>query len=136
MQTDDDSGGGREEISFGPEPDLDAESFAEILGASGLGERRPVDNLALLGTMLRNASIVVTARAGGKLVGVARGLSDRAFCFYLSDLAVHRDWQGRGIGRELIRRSHELAGDTLLVLLAAPEAQTYYPHIGLSPFAH
>jgi hypothetical protein len=39
---------------------------------------------------------------------------------------------GKGIGRELIRRTHEAAGlNTGLILLAAPKAQTYYPHIGL-----
>jgi hypothetical protein len=42
-------------------------------------------------------------------------------------------YQRRGIGRELIRRTHEAAGlDTNLILLAAPKAQTYYPHIGMT----
>jgi len=45
-------------------------------------------------------------------------------CF---DAAVSR------IGRELIRRTHEAAGlHTTLMLLAAPKAQSYYPHIGMS----
>jgi predicted N-acetyltransferase YhbS len=41
-------------------------------------------------------------------------------------------YQGQGIGRELIRRTHEAAGDeTTLILLAAPKARTYHPHIGM-----
>jgi predicted N-acetyltransferase YhbS len=50
----------------------------------------------------------------------------------LSDLAVDAAFQGRGIGREMVRRTHEAAGlQTTLILLSAPKAQTYYPHIGM-----
>nr|WP_084427875.1 GNAT family N-acetyltransferase [Roseimaritima ulvae] len=51
---------------------------------------------------------------------------------YLSDLAVDVAQQGQGIGRELVRLTHEEAGlDTRLILLAAPAAASYYPHIGM-----
>ncbi|MGA2067225.1 MAG: GNAT family N-acetyltransferase [Thermoguttaceae bacterium] len=51
----------------------------------------------------------------------------------MSDLAVDGLLQGQGIGRELVRRTHEAAGlKTTLLLLAAPKAQTYYPHIGMT----
>ena len=50
----------------------------------------------------------------------------------LSDLAVDVAFQRRGIGRELIRQTHLGAGlNTSLILLAAPKAETYYPHIGM-----
>src|SRR5260221_105684 len=62
-----------------------------------------------------------------------RALTDYAYCCYLSDLAVDRDWQGRGIGRELIRRTHEIAGpQSMLLLTSAPDALRYYPHIGMN----
>jgi len=41
--------------------------------------------------------------------------------------------QRQGVGRELIRRTHEAAGlHTTLILLAAPKTQAYYPHIGMT----
>jgi predicted N-acetyltransferase YhbS len=41
-------------------------------------------------------------------------------------------FQGQGIGRRLIQETHRAAGlETTLILLAAPGAQTYYPHIGM-----
>ena len=59
--------------------------------------------------------------------------TDFAFCAYLSDLAVDEGRQRQGIGRELIRRTHEAAGlHTTLILLAAPKARSYYPHIGMT----
>lgn len=120
-------------IVYAIEPGLGADEFVAVLRASTLSERRPVDDRARIEAMLRNANIIVTARCDGRLVGVARALSDFAFCTYLSDLAVAQDFQGGGIGRELLRRVHEAAGtETKLILLAAPNAATYYPHIGMT----
>jgi GNAT superfamily N-acetyltransferase len=84
--------------------------------------------------MLENASLIVTARLAGKLVGVARAISDFNYCTYLSDLAVDQAMQRCGIGRNLIEHVHRAAGlKTMLILLAAPAARDYYPHIGMHP---
>jgi ribosomal protein S18 acetylase RimI-like enzyme len=122
------------DVTYQQEPDLPAEEFADVLVRSTLGERRPVQDLARLAAMLGNADIVLTARAGGRLVGVSRALTDFAYCTYLSDLAVDTACQRRGIGRELLRQTHLAAGlHTALFLVAAPRARDYYPHIGLTP---
>ena len=114
------------------EPELSPDEFVSVLHRSGLAERRPVDDPARIAAMLAGADVIVTARIEGELVGVSRAITDRAFCTYLSDLAVDEAHQKCGIGRELIRRTHEAAGlQTVLILLAAPAAQAYYPHIGM-----
>jgi hypothetical protein len=42
-------------------------------------------------------------------------------------------YQRSGIGRELIAKTHQHAGlDTTLILLSAPKAESYYPHIGMT----
>lgn len=115
------------------EPQLVADDFIDVLVRSTLAERRPIEDRDTIERMLRQADLIVTARHEGRLVGVARSITDFSFCTYLSDLAVDQAFQRQGIGRELIRRSHEAAGlNTNLILLAAPQAQTYYPHIGLT----
>jgi GNAT superfamily N-acetyltransferase len=115
------------------EPDLTAEAFIDVLVRSTLAERRPTHDAVAIQGMLRNADVLVTARVDGLLVGVSRALTDFAFCTYLSDLAVDEQYQRQGIGRELIRRTHLAAGlQAMLILLAAPKAQTYYPHIGMT----
>lgn len=120
-------------IEFALEKDLTVDEFIDVLERSTLAERRPVGDRATIGAMLANASIIVTARVGGKLVGVSRAITDFAYCTYLSDLAVDEAFQRQGIGRQLIRRTHETAGlNTMLILLSAPKATTYYPHIGLA----
>ena len=113
--------------------DLDLDAVIEVYRASTLGERRPVDDRATIAGMLRHADVIVTARdRTAVLVGVSRAITDYSYCTYLSDLAVDEAFQGQGIGRALIHRTHEAAGlHTSLILLAAPKAESYYPHIGM-----
>jgi GNAT superfamily N-acetyltransferase len=115
------------------EPELTAAEFIGLLRKTSLGERRPLDDAPRVSRMLQDADLILTARLDGALVGVSRAITDYSYCTYLSDLAVDEAFQGHGIGRELIRRTHEAAGmQTMLVLLAAPAARTYYPHIGMA----
>ena len=123
-------------VSYSIEPDLPAEAFREVLRTSGLAERRPADDLERLDRMLRQADIIAVARDGARIVGVARAITDFSYCCYLSDLAVDKAYKDRGIGRRLIEEIHATAGaQTSLVLIAAPAAEGYYPHIGLTRVA-
>lgn len=119
-------------ITYSLEPDLSAEEFRQVLIASTLGERRPVDDLPRLERMLRQADVIATARDGRRLVGVSRAITDFSYCCYLSDLAVDAAYQRQGIGKRLIAETHEAAGElTTLILVAAPAAEAYYPKIGM-----
>lgn len=113
--------------------DLELEQVIDLYRASTLGARRPVDDRERMGAMLRNANLVVSAWAGELLVGIARSVSDFSYCTYLSDLAVRASHQRGGIGRELLRRTQQLGGSALLILLSAPQAVDYYPRVGLTP---
>lgn len=121
-------------VAYEVEPSLSVAEFVDVLQRSTLAERRPVSDVAVMAGMLAHAGLIVTARMSGQLVGVARSLTDFSYCTYLADLAVDVEYQGQGIGRELIRRTHDAAGShTTLILLAAPKARSYYPHIGMRP---
>jgi GNAT superfamily N-acetyltransferase len=112
--------------------DLDLDAVIEVYRACTLGERRPVNDRERMAMMLNQANLVVTAWDGALLVGISRSVSDFSFCTYLSDLAVRESHQRQGIGRELIRRTQELGREATVILLAAPAAKEYYPHLGFS----
>jgi ribosomal protein S18 acetylase RimI-like enzyme len=81
--------------------------------------------------MLQHANLMVSARDQGRMVGFARALTDFCYCCYLSDLAVDRDYQQRGIGRELLyTMQHKLGDEVMVCLLSAPEAMPFYPNAG------
>ena len=112
---------------------LDLDTVIELYHASTLGERRPVQDRGRIAQMIENANLVITAWEGELLVGISRSFTDFAYVTYLADLAVRESHQRQGIGRELIRRTQMACGpQTKIVLLAAPKAVHYYPHIGFT----
>lgn len=110
---------------------LDLEQVTELYRASTLGERRPVDDPAIVRSMLEHANLVVTAWDGRLLVGISRTLTDFAYVGYLADLAVRESHQRQGIGLALMEKTRDRMGPrSMLVLLAAPRAVDYYPRVG------
>jgi predicted N-acetyltransferase YhbS len=122
-------------ISYATDKLITNIEFIDVLERSTLAERRPVNEPDRIQAMLDNGNVLVTAWDGDKLVGVSRALTDKVFCTYLSDLAVDVAYQKSGIGKKLVDLTHEVAGHaTVLILLAAPAAATYYPKIGMEQF--
>lgn len=120
------------ELTYQIEPDLSVQEFKSVLIQSTLGERRPIADEQRLRNMLQHANLIITARANGTLVGVARSITDFVYCTYLSDLAVDTGYQHQGIGKELIRQTKQAAPQAKLILLSAPKAVDYYPKIGMT----
>jgi GNAT superfamily N-acetyltransferase len=111
---------------------LDIGEVTDVYQSSGLGERRPVSDTSRFAEMVRNANLIVACRVGGQLVGIARSVSDFSYVTYLSDIAVRREYQRQGIGQALIEATRQEAPQAKIVLLSAPMAVSYYPHIGFS----
>ncbi|MCH2222838.1 MAG: GNAT family N-acetyltransferase, partial [Dechloromonas sp.] len=79
----------------------------------------------------RHANLTISAWHGTQLVGIARALTDFSYVAYLADLAVDADYQKQGIGKRLIEETQSrLGASCMLVLLAAPKANDYYPKLG------
>jgi ribosomal protein S18 acetylase RimI-like enzyme len=116
-------------IDYRVEPALTAVEFADVFVRSGI--RRPTDDLPRLQQMIDKADLLITARDNGRVIGVARSLTDFCFACYLSDLAVDKQYQRKGVGKELVRQTRVAVGDTtVLLLISAPEAMDYYGKIG------
>ena len=120
------------EIIYTIEASLDPEEFIDVLKDSTLGKRRPVEETDRICVMCENANLIVTARENGRMVGIARALTDYGFCTYLSDLAVRERYQHQGIGKALIKKVKEATPQATLILLSAPAAVDYYPKIGMT----
>ena len=105
--------------------------FRDVLNASTLGDRRPVDDSECLHGMLANSNLTISAWQGDTLVGIARSVSDKHYACYLSDLAVSAQVQHQGIGKALIDLTlKQLKPTCKLILIAAPKANDYYRKLG------
>ena len=122
------------ELRYSSKCTITEAQFVDVLRRSTLAERRPVNDVRSIQAMLRHANLLCTAWDGDLLVGVARSVTDFEFCCYLSDLAVDLAYQKRGVGRQLVQLTREQLGpNALLILLAAPKAESYYPKLGFQP---
>jgi len=120
-------------VTYSHDRKLTGAQFIDVLKRSTLGERRPVGDAARIDSMIAHANMLCTAWDGDLLVGLARSVTDFSFCCYLSDLAVDAAYQRRGIGTELMRITQgRLHPQCKIILLAAPQAEGYYPKIGMT----
>ncbi len=91
---------------------------------------RPVDDPRRVWQMFENSSLVLTAWHDGRLVGIARVLTDGVLYSYLCDLAVEPDVQGLGIGRRLIEAVLKRCKGTELVLRDSDISAGFYARLG------
>nr|WP_269783526.1 GNAT family N-acetyltransferase [Marinibactrum halimedae] len=83
--------------------------------------------------MLDNSNLIVTAWQGAELIAIARSMTDFHYGCYLSDLAVDKKYQRKGIGKQLLASTQKQLGPKCkLILIAAPAAKDYYEKVGFS----
>ncbi|KSU86228.1 GCN5 family acetyltransferase [Bacillus sp. VT 712] len=108
---------------------INAQQLISVFASSGI--KRPIQDVARIQKMIDHANLLITAWDGEKLIGIARCVTDFSYCCYVSDLAVCKEYQQKGIGKTLLNKIKEEATDqSAIILLSAPSAVEYYPHIG------
>ena len=118
-------------IEYRDNAKITVEVAIDLYKRSTLGERRPVHRPEIFDGMLKNASLTISAWHGDRIVGISRTLTDFTYVAYLADLAVDIDFQRQGIGKQLIEETKRRLGrECMIVLLAAPKANDYYPKLG------
>ena len=67
------------------------------------------------------------------LIGVGRALADGIDCSYICDVAVHPEWQGIGLGKEIIEKLTVLSKDhKKIILYTNPGKEGFYKKLGFS----
>lgn len=115
---------------------LSPEEYIDFLKRTDLGSQYPKERFEeRVARLLKNAKISLAARnESGLLAGVLLGLTDYAYWLYVTDLGVDRAYERQGIGSELMRTAHELAGgekDIAVYLIANEEAIPFYEKLGM-----
>ena len=123
-------------IVFSTDRDLDLYELEELCNAVGWA-RRPIRKVK---KAIQHSYLVVTMweQRGSRrrLVGFSRATSDHAFNATIWDVVVHPDFQGRGLGKELMRqlikklRSEDISNVTLF---ADPQVVEFYKGLGFMP---
>lgn len=114
---------------------INAETYIDFLARTDLGSQYPKERFReRIEKLVRNVSVSLVARDGERIVGVLFGLTDFAYWLYVTDLGVDRAYTGQGIGRELMKRAHTIAGgekDIAVYLIANDNAIPFYEKLGM-----
>ena len=115
---------------------ISAEDYIDFLKRTDLGSQYPKERFfERISKLVNNAAISLTARnENGDIVGVLFGLTDFAYWLYVTDLGVDRSYTGQGIGRNLMKTAHEIAGgekDIAVYLIANKNAIPFYEKLGM-----
>ena len=82
--------------------------------------------------ILRGSDHVVLARDGDRVVGFVTAISDGVLSAYIPLLEVLPEYQGRGIGSELVRRMlARLKGLYMVDLCCDAQLEPFYSRLGL-----
>ena len=81
------------ELTYTTKKLISVESYVDLISSTSLKDRRPLNDYDRIEQMLKKASLTVTAWDGNELVGIARSVTDFAYCCYVSDLAVRGNYQ-------------------------------------------
>lgn len=115
---------------------LTAAEYIEFLKHTDLGAQYPKERFEQrIATLVQKASISLVARnTADEIIGVCFGITDFAYWLFITDLGVVRECTGKGIGKALVRRLHELAGgaDNIILYTCVNEnAIPFYEKIGM-----
>lgn len=115
---------------------ISVEDYIDFLKRTDLGSQYPKERFfERISKLVNNAAISIIARTeNGKIVGVLFGLTDFAYWLYVTDLGVDRSYTGQGIGRNLMKTAHEIAGgekDIAVYLIANKNAIPFYEKLGM-----
>jgi predicted GNAT family acetyltransferase len=101
--------------------------LSELYRKAPLGEKSPMD----LQTVFSNSRFKCFVYANEELIGVGRALADGLDCAYIADVAVHPEFQGKGLGTAIIEKLVSLSsGHKKIILYANPGTEGFYQTIG------
>lgn len=86
--------------------------------------------------LLRGSShIMLALDAAGRVVGFITAISDGVLAAYIPLLEVLPEYQGQGIGTELVRRMLQRLRHLYAVdLVCDPELRSFYQRMGMQPY--
>ena len=116
----------RNEIQYSICGSLQQEELGKLL----LSAANSCYSASELESIISKSTAYVTARDSGSLVGFGRLLSDGAVIAYINNMAVSPEYQQQGIGKAILDRLVEAAGNVKSIFLYSDTADRFYLNHG------
>ena len=120
-------------IIYTKELTVQAEDAADVFDAADFPDESFRFDVGQVAEMISNSNLVITARDEGRLAGIALSMSNYVSLCYLCSFAVHPDYKNKGVGKNLISKTREVAGGEKItfITLSTPASIGFYESIGL-----
>lgn len=108
------------------------QELSQLYNVAPLGKKDP----AKLQIVFSHSMFKCFVSCENRLVGVGRALADGTDCSYICDVAVHPDFQGKGIGKEIVLKLVAFSeGHKKIILYANPGKEKFYEKLGFKLMA-
>lgn len=105
---------------------IDWQEAALIFEKAPLGKRQP----GQLEKAFKASFACLAAFAGDRLIGLARALCDGQYQAAIYDVVLLPEYQGQGVGKEIMRRLRDMLPVKNVILYAAPGREGFYAKCG------
>jgi ribosomal protein S18 acetylase RimI-like enzyme len=107
--------------------EIDWNELSELFRIAPLGQKSP-EHLELVFNSSLFKFIVMDF---GKIIGAGRALADGADCSYICDVVIHPEYQGMGIGKQLVKKLIDASSDhAKIIMYASPGKEGFYLSMG------
>ena len=111
---------------------MDWDELSHLYLIAPLGQKSPSD----LQVSFSNSMFKCFVYEAGKLVTAGRALADGVDCSYICDVAVHPEYQGKGLGRQVVMKLVEFSKEhRKIILYAAVGKEPFYLKLGFKRMA-
>ena len=117
---------------FYTDENMDWNELSHLYLIAPLGQKSPSN----LQVSFSNSMFKCFVYESGNLVAAGRALADGVDCSYLCDVAVHPQYQGQGLGRQVVTKLVEFSkGHRKIILYAAVGKEPFYLKLGFKRMA-
>ena len=115
------------------ENNISVENYNALRKAVGWRElsERQAENVIM------NANYIIVATINSKPIGITRVLSDSGYIYFIADVIVLPEYQGKGVGKIVMNKAMDyinndfLEGETVLVnLMSIKNKESFYEKFG------
>ena len=111
---------------------VDCEELSQLYLVAPLGHKDPSD----LKVAFSNSMFKCFVYDSGRLIAAGRALADGRDCSYICDVAVHPDYQGIGLGKQVVTKLVTLSKEhKKIILYAAVGKEPFYRKLGFKRMA-
>jgi ribosomal protein S18 acetylase RimI-like enzyme len=109
--------------------EIDWNELSELFRIAPLGQK----SAKHLQLVFNNSLFKFIVMDSGKLIGAGRALADGADCAYICDVVIHPEYQGRGVGKQLVNKLIDASsGHSKIIMYAKPGKEGFYLGLGFN----